>query len=265
MLLFLQALLAFLIFMLGAALFSFMNVVAWRLPQGLGVIKGRSACPACGAALTARDLIPVFSWVFLRGKCRHCGAPIAVRYLLAELAGGVCALGCAWRFGAAYTPAEGLFGMRWMALLALAACGLLGAIALIDAKTRIIPDGLNLAVGVCGLLAIFAAPEISLPARAIGALCVSVPMLLLCLVIPGGFGGGDIKLMFAAGVLLGWQSTLVAMFLAVLGGGAWGIYLLAAKKADRKAHFAFGPFLCAGIALALFFGDALLHWYLQWF
>ena len=76
-----------------------------------------------------------------------------------------------------------------------------------------------------------------------------------------GGGGGDIKLMAAAGLFLGWQHTLLAMFFGILGGGFYGIYLLAARKADKKDHFAFGPFLCVGIVLALLFGDPVLAWY----
>lgn len=211
-----EGLLGLIAFLLGAALFSFMNVVAWRLPRGKNPLTGRSFCPQCGAALTAGDLVPVFSWLFLRGRCRHCRAPIPVRYLLVELLGGVLALGCRWRFGTAYTLGEGLFGMRWQGLLA-------GAL--------------------------------------IGMVCISVPMLLLCLAIPGAFGGGDIKLMAAAGLFLGWQHTLLAMFFGILGGGFYGMYLLAARKADKKDHFAFGPFLCVGIVLALLFGDPVLAWY----
>ena len=103
------------------------------------------------------------------------------------------------------------------------------------------------------------------PARWAGALigrvCISVRMRLLCLAIPGAFGGGDIKVMAAAGLFLGWQHTLLAMFFGILGGGFYGMYLLAARKADKKDHFAFGPFLCVGIVLALLFGDPVLAWY----
>ena len=141
-----EGLLGLIAFLLGAALFSFMNVVAWRLPRGKNPLTGRSFCPQCGAALTAGDLVPVFSWLFLRGRCRHCRAPIPVRYLLVELLGGVLALGCRWRFGTAYTLGEGLFGMRWQGLLALALCGVLLSIALIDAETQLIPNRLNAAV-----------------------------------------------------------------------------------------------------------------------
>ena len=229
----LECLLDLIRFLLGAALFSFMNVVAWRLPRGMDPLQGRSHCPQCGHTLGAPDLVPVFSWLLLRGRCRHCGARIPVRYFLVEVLGGVLALGCTRRFGTALSLTQGLFGMSWAALTALAVCGVVG--------TLLSPAGW-------------------LP-HLIGAFCVSVPMLLLCLVIDGAFGGGDIKLMAAAGLFLGWQNTLLAMFLGILGGGLYGIWLLAAKRADKKDHFAFGPFLCVGIVIAMLFGEPILQWY----
>ena len=134
------------------------------------------------------------------------------------------------------------------------------SVALIDAETQLIPDRLNLALAVCGVLGTLLSPAGWLP-HLIGAFCVSVPMLLLCLAIDGAFGGGDIKLMAAAGLFLGWQNTLLAMFLGILGGGLYGIWLLAAKRADKKDHFAFGPFLCAGIVIAMLLGEPILQWY----
>ena len=256
----LELLLGLIRFLLGAALFSFMNVVAWRLPRGMDPLKGRSVCPQCGHTLGAPDLVPVFSWLFLRGRCRLCGAHIPARYLLVELLGGVLALGCTWRYGAAYALPGGLFGMSWAALLALAVCGILLSVSLIDAGTQTIPDRLNLALAVCGAVSVLLSPADWLP-HVIGAFCVSVPMFLLCLVIDGAFGGGDIKLMAAAGLFLGWQHTLLAMFFGILFGGVYGICLLAAKKAGKKDHFAFGPFLCAGIVLAMLFGGPVLDWY----
>ena len=162
--------------------------------------------------------------------------------------------------GAGLTLREGLFGMSWLALTALLACGLLFALALIDAKTQLLPDSLNLLLALCGLAGLLLRPAMWASALT-GAVCVSVPMLLLCLAIPGAFGGGDIKLMAAAGLFLSWQHTLLAMFFGILGGGFYGMYLLAARKADKKDHFAFGPFLCVGIVLALLFGDPVLAWY----
>ena len=134
------------------------------------------------------------------------------------------------------------------------------SIALIDAETQLIPNRLNAAVAVLAVLNLLLSPA-RWAGALIGMVCISVPMLLLCLAIPGAFGGGDIKLMAAAGLFLGWQHTLLAMFFGILGGGFYGMYLLAARKADKKDHFAFGPFLCVGIVLALLFGDPVLAWY----
>ena len=117
-------------------------------------------------------------------------------------------------------------------------------------------------LAVCGVAGTVLSPA-GWRGHIIGAVCVSVPMFLLCLAIDGAFGGGDIKLMAAAGLFLGWQNTLLAMFFGILGGGVYGMYLLAAKKADKKDHFAFGPFLCAGIVLAMLFGEPVLGWYCQ--
>ena len=171
-----QALLALIAFLLGAALFSFMNVVAWRLPRGKNPLTGRSFCPQCGATLTAADLVPVFSWLALHGRCRHCGARIPARYLAVELLGGVLALGCRWRFGAAYALADGLFGIRWQGLAALALCGVLLSIALIDAETQLIPNRLNAAVAVLAVVELLLSPA-RWGGCVVGALCVSVPML----------------------------------------------------------------------------------------
>jgi len=91
--------------------------------------------------------------------------------------------------------------------------------------------------------------------------CVSVPLLLLTLLIPGAFGGGDIKLMAACGFFLGWKLNLIALAIGIFTGGIWGIWLLATKKKERKEHFAFGPFLCVGVVCAWFLGERLLDWY----
>lgn len=248
-----EALLYLFIFMAGASIFSFLNVVIFRLPAKIPFTAGRSRCPSCGAQLRWYDMVPVLNWFYLRGKCRSCGGRISPRYPAVEALGGVCALLCVICRG--YT-AEAALDFAFLAILTV--------IAFIDWDTMEIPNGLVLAVLAAGVLSwIAGAGGLSPVQRLIGALCVSVPMFALTLAIPGAFGGGDIKLMAAAGLFLGWKLCLLSMFLAVLAGGIYGIYLLAAKKKDRREHFAFGPFLCAGMAAAIFWGEALLRWYLQ--
>ena len=261
----LELLLGLIRFLLGAALFSFMNVVAWRLPRGMDPLKGRSVCPQCGHTLGAPDLVPVFSWLFLRGRCRHCGAHIPARYLLVELLGGVLALGCTWRYGAAYALPGGLFGMSWAALLALAVCGILLSVSLIDAETQTIPDRLNLALAVFGAVSVLLSPADWLP-HVIGALCVSVPMFLLCLVIDGAFGGGDIKLLCLTGLYLGWMKNLLCLLLACALGIVFALVTLKRRGTEGDARLIpWGPSISAAAILTLLWGDAITAAYLSLF
>ena len=137
--------------------------------------------------------------------------------------------------------------------------GILTVVAFMDIDTLEIYDRFPALLLVCGAAAQFVFPGPGLKSRLLGCVIVSLPMLLLALVVPGGFGGGDIKLMAGAGFFLGARLTA---FLGILLGGGFGALLLAAKKADRKTRFAFGPFLCIGIAAAMFFGERIADWYI---
>jgi leader peptidase (prepilin peptidase)/N-methyltransferase len=188
-----------------------------------------------------------------------------------ELLGALLAL-CSWAaflhspsLLAANPYFIGVYAPSVAALLYFAVLCILLVITWIDADTMEIPDALNIALLVCGILAIFVAPELSIVSRIIGLFCISVPLLVITLIIPGAFGGGDVKLMAAAGFLLGWQSAIVAIFIGVLIGGAYGVFLMASKKKGAKEHFAFGPALCVGIAIALFFAQPIINWYIGFF
>ena len=124
---------------------------------------------------------------------------------------------------------------------------LLGVIAWTDWKTMRIPNRLNAAVFAVGLCAVFTVPGPGVPERVLGMFVVSVPMLLAALLSPGGFGGGDIKLMAAGGLFLGWEGNVLAAVLGIFAGGIWGLYLLLFKRADRRDVFPFGPCLCGGM------------------
>lgn len=145
---------------------------------------------------------------------------------------------------------------------------ILAAAALIDGRTMEIPDRFPAMILMLALLAAAVGmrtaegSQLPLSSRILGFFAVSLPMLLLTAAVPGAFGGGDIKLTAACGAFLGWKLVVLAAFFAILGGGCYGIWLLAAKKAGRKEHFAFGPFLCAGMVIACFWGEAILEWYL---
>ncbi|MCI9296748.1 MAG: prepilin peptidase [Lachnospiraceae bacterium] len=241
-------------FLLGCCIFSFLNVVIYRLPKKMDFVTGRSACPFCGHALGAPDMVPVLGWVFLGGKCRYCKAGISVRYPLVELAGGIAAVLCSYHFG-----------INPRAIIAFLFLCVLTVVSFVDMDTMEIPFSLVIAAALMGVLSVLFFPEISFVERVIGIFCVSVPLYLLTVAVPGAFGGGDIKLMAACGIFLGWKLNLLALFLGVMGGGIYGFWLLAAKRKKRTDHFAFGPFLCLGMAAALFWGEKILDWYLGFF
>lgn len=241
-------------FITGSCLGSFVNVVIYRLPRHLGIARGRSFCPACGHTLAPADLVPVFSWIFLKRRCRYCGAPISFRYPLGEILGGLCAVLCPL-----------VLGFTWGALLAFCVLLPLYALAMIDLDTHEIPDSLIIALAVPALAALLVFPEVLWWERLIGLAAVSLPMLLMNLLIRDSFGGGDIKLMLVCGFLLGWQQALLAGFLALVAGGICGAVLWISGKKGRKDHFAFGPFLAGGVAVALLWGPTLLHTYLTLF
>jgi leader peptidase (prepilin peptidase)/N-methyltransferase len=244
----------------GLAVGSFLNVVIWRVPQGLSVVAPASACPACGTPIAARDNVPVLSWVLLRGRCRSCAAPISVRYPLVEL--GTAAL-----FG--LTTAW--VGPDWAlpAYLYLAAIAV--ALALIDLDVKRLPDAIVLPSYVVAavLLAAAALADGDLGAllrAAIGGLVLWSGYFGLCLVKPGAMGFGDVKLAGIIGAYLGfagWSSLVVGAFAGFLFGGVAGIALLLAGRAGRRSTLPFGPFMLAGTALGLVAGGAVATWYLQ--
>ena len=271
-----------LVFIFGSVVASFLNVLVYRIPRRLDFVRGRSFCPSCEHPLAPLDLLPVLSYLALGRRCRYCREAISARYMLVELSGGVLAVLCWLAFLGSSGGVDALFAKTdssvftflnanfWLlgsaapvaaALLYFAVLCVLLTIALIDASTMEIPDGLNLCLVLLGLLSLLVGPEISLISRGIGILAVSLPLFIIAFIIPGAFGGGDVKLMAAAGFLLGWQHLLVAFFIGLLIGGGYGIFVLTTKRKGLKEHFAFGPALCVGIAIAQFFGQSLIDWY----
>ncbi|MCI8597917.1 MAG: prepilin peptidase [Lachnospiraceae bacterium] len=245
-------------FAVGACVFSFLNVVVYRLPKGEPMTWGRSHCPDCGRTLTARELIPCLSYLIQGKKCLGCGKKISARYFWVEAAGGMCFVFCGVWFG------YGIFGLLSLkGLIAFGYLGLLTVISLIDWDTKMINDRFQAGIVLLGLAALWIFPEHTLMERLIGAVIVALPMLLLALAVAGAFGGGDIKLMAASGFLLGWRAVLVAMFLGLLAGGIYAIWLLSRKKLKGKDQIAFGPFLSFGLGVALFYGDRIADWYLS--
>lgn len=238
----------------GICIGSFLNVLIYRIPNHIDFTKGRSFCPGCGHSLKAADLVPVFSYLFLKGRCRYCGDKISFRYPLIELLGGLMAV-----------LSVATAGLTWHGAMVFVVSCLLIVIAFIDIDTMEISNVLVLIILGLGIADFFVCGRLTWLEALIGFGCVSIPMTAISFLIPGAFGGGDIKLCAACGVLLGWKCMLAAVFIAIITGGIYGIILLVSKKKGAKEHFAFGPFLALGITAALFFGNQLIDFYLSLF
>mgnify|MGYP001423312765 CR=1 FL=1 len=245
-----RGLCALTVFVLGTVVGSFLNVCIYRIPLHITVVKGRSFCPRCKKTLKWYDMFPVVSWLVLRGRCRFCGQPISPRYPVIEAANGLLWL-LAWQS----------FGWQWAAAAACLSLSALLCAAMIDHDTGEIPDGISIFLLVLAGLAMLAPGyPVGRLARLAGLAAVSLPMLVLA-VWKGGFGGGDVKLCAAFGLLWGWQRSLLAALIAAVAGAAWGVVLLR-RGAGGKTAFAFGPFLALGMAVAVLWGGGIIGWYL---
>jgi leader peptidase (prepilin peptidase) / N-methyltransferase len=224
---------------LGAALGSFATALAARAVERPGsIITGRSACPACGATLTARDLVPIASWLASRGRCRHCGAPVSPAYPATELACAAYALAIYAMHGA--TPE---------AAFLLAAAPLLAALVLVDLRTYLLPDVLTLPLLALGLAAHPALEHLA-AAALYAALPWAVGWATSRVLKKDALGLGDVKFCAAAGAWLGLGPLPWFFVLAGAAGVALG---LAWRAAGRGAAFPFGPALIAALAVLLLY------------
>ena len=233
----------------GFAIGSFLNVIASRVPLRRSVSDGRSACMSCSHEIAAYDNVPLFSWVLLRGRCRHCQAPIPVRYPVVEL---VTALLVA--------ASVLLFGLTAEAIVASFFCVVLVAVSAIDIEHRIVPNRIVIPAAAIVLVAqTILEPS---PEWLLAALGASGFLFVAALVYPKGMGMGDVKLALLLGAMLGRTVTVGLMigFLAALVPAA----VLAVRHGSkaRKMAIPFAPFLAFGAIVALFAGDAILDWYL---
>ena len=244
--------------MFGLAIGSFLNVVIWRVPRKLSVVRPPSHCPQCETPIRPIDNVPVLSWFLLRGKCRHCGKPIPVRYPLVEAGCGVLFAAVAARFGASW---------ELPAYLVLTAALL--AISIIDLEHFIVPDRITapLTVAALALLGLAAATDGNgwrYGRTVLGGLAFFAFLLLLNILYPRGMGMGDVKLSFSLGLYLGWLGwgqVFLGGFLAFLLGALIGVGLIAAGLKGRKDFVPFGPFLALGTFLTILWGDPILRWY----
>lgn len=267
---------------LGACLGSFVNCLAWRQANGESVLAGRSHCTACNHVLGALDLIPVISWLVLRGRCRHCGQRISPRYVIVEVAMAALFVALVVRYGVSVQTAV------YLVLVCI-----LMAVALVDLDTFIIPNGFVLAACALWLVSVWfmPAPRADVfsvgslfaswvhPGGAValdgvvGAVAVAGGVLLLSLVFDvvtkrTSLGGGDVKLLFAVGLFLGLAGSMLNLLVACVTGLVFAIVQGLSSSSSstedesiRTRAIPFAPAIAAATAFTLLAGPTILTWY----
>ncbi|MDI6631096.1 MAG: prepilin peptidase [Thermoanaerobacteraceae bacterium] len=242
---------------------SFLNVLIYRLPRGESIIRPASHCLACGVRLAWYDLVPVVSYLVLRGRCRRCGGRISPRYPAVEILTAALFL---LVYAVLRSQAEaGAFPQEsrfiWVLVKYLFFTAGLIAAALIDLEHRLIPNRLVLGLLAGAAVLVPLARDVSLESSAAGALIAGGALLFLGWVTRGGMGGGDVKFAAVAGLYLGLQKVLLGLFLGAVLGSVAGLVLIAAGKRTRKDYIPFGPYLSAGFLVAMLWGEELVRWY----
>jgi prepilin signal peptidase PulO-like enzyme (type II secretory pathway) len=246
----LETVLPVVIFVVGLVVGSFYNVLAVRLLHKQSLLFPASHCPHCRRSLKPTELIPVLSYVFLRGKCSSCRERISVLYPLGELLTAVSFVLLYLRFG---WSAEAVVGFVLVSVLILA--------VLTDLRRKLILDVVTLpAVGVLLFLRIWIGDE-AFTHYLLGGVTGFLLLLLLAIISKGGTGGGDIKLYAAIGVALGPGLTVMSLILASFFGAVGGLLLILARKANRKAAIPFAPFIYVGTIATYLYHEPILAWY----
>ena len=250
-----------LFFLVGSSVGSFLNVVADRLPQEKSIVTPPSHCPGCNRQLAVAELFPIFSYLWLKGRCRTCGSVIPIRLLLMELGIALLFAFLFWRYG-----------LSWEFVLIALYSSMFVVLLVIDLEHGILPNKIVYPAMIIALvlsIAITVIPMVSewevnnsivptLGRSIIGGGIGFLILLLPALIYRGGMGWGDIKLSGLMGLILGFPLILVAMFFAIICGGVVAAILLVSKKKGRRDAIPFGPFLSVAAILTLLWGNEFL-------
>ncbi|MBP3475588.1 MAG: prepilin peptidase [Lachnospiraceae bacterium] len=240
------------IFLFGITIGSFLNVCIYRIPKHEDIVKARSHCMTCGYQLKWYDMFPVFSYLFLRGRCRKCSAKLSIQYPLVEILNGI-----------AYLLILFVNGVNVESLLYCLLTSALLVLSIIDFRTYEIPFGINVFILALGLIRVVTDYRNFLT-YLIGFLIVSGVLAVLYYVSKGrAIGGGDVKLMAACGLLLGWKLIIMAFLLGCILGAV--IHVIRMKVSGEDHVLAMGPYLSMGVFIAALWGNQMLTWYLGQF
>lgn len=238
------------IFIFGIIIGSFLNVCIYRIPLHQSIVTVSSHCMTCGRKLKWYDMIPVFSWLLLGGKCRSCKSKISLQYPVIESLNGIL-----------YVVICLVNGMDLFSLIYCLMTSALLTLSLIDWRTYEIPPGINAFLFILGVAAAVL-DRGNLLSHLAGMVCVSGFLGILYLISRGrAIGGGDIKLTFACGLILGWKQIILAFLLGCIIGSV--IHLIRIRVQGEGHVLAMGPYLSAGIFLAALWGNAWISWYIS--
>ena len=238
------------IFIFGIIIGSFLNVCIYRIPLHQSIVTVSSHCMTCGRKLKWYDMIPVFSWLLLGGKCRNCKSKISLQYPVIESLNGIL-----------YVVICLVNGMDLFSLIYCLMTSALLTLSLIDWRTYEIPPGINAFLFILGVAAAVL-DRGNLLSHMAGMVCVSGFLGILYLISRGrAIGGGDIKLMSACGLILGWKQIILAFLLGCIIGSV--IHLIRIRVQGEGHVLAMGPYLSAGIFLAALWGNAWISWYIS--
>ncbi|OUQ07694.1 hypothetical protein B5E92_06830 [Erysipelatoclostridium sp. An15] len=226
------------LFFIGACFGSFFNVVIYRLPLNESIMKGRSYCPNCYHQLLWYDLLPIISYLCLKGRCRYCLKKIRISHLVIEVIGGILFVYCFYQY------------VFYKMIIVYFISMLLLVIALIDLKTFNIYD---ITIFILFILTIIyrLLTSFDILDMIAGSLVISSLMMGINIFIKDGFGIGDIELMFVSGILLGFNNIIIAFMIAIITGGIYSLFLLLLKKTTMHSYIPFAPFLTGAIFFML--------------
>lgn len=243
----------FIVFVVGLALGSFLNVVIYRFPEMKGILSGRSICPKCKRPIAFYDLVPILSYLLLFGHCRHCKKPISFQYPLVELSSGLLLVFSYW-----------LVGFSWLFLVYIAISLFIVLIFTYDLKYLEIPEVFSWLFLFLAIIAGLWSPDLGISNFLLGGLIGGgVLGILVGISNERWMGSGDIKIGLGFGFLLGYPRALLFLFLSFIIGATVGVLLLLLKKGKLKSEVPFAPFLIAAAIISLIYGHKLIDLYLN--
>jgi leader peptidase (prepilin peptidase)/N-methyltransferase len=260
--------------LLGMVVASFLNVCIDRLPAGKSLLFPASHCPSCHHRLAIKDLVPVFSYLWLRGRCRYCSTPLPKRLLWVEVGTGALFGYLYWHYGLSIELAvAAIYCCLFITLMVIdLEHGLIlnkivypAALVAIIISIFLPPSRLIYPSGVVSLPVSDLLPQLGIVQAAMGGGIGLGLFLLIALISKGGMGWGDVKMTALIGLVIGFPLIFVALFLAVILGGLVGGILLLLKIRKRKEGIPFGPFLSLATIVTLLCGSNILNWYLELF